>query len=408
MKRILFVDDEPRVLEGLQRMLRPQRQFWEMAFANGGAAALAMLETRGFDIIVTDMRMPEMDGAELLERVRARFPGVVRIALSGYFNPAAALRAAPVAHQFLIKPCSPERLCSAIERACSLGAILKDEAIRRAVSSMGEMPCLPRTYARLVEALEEPDAAVQQVAKIVEQDVGVSAKVLQLVNSAFFGLVQEIATVPMAVSYLGLDVLKQLVLSIEIFRTFRSNHHMESFCLAELESHSQFTAALAARLPVPKDLVSLGVISALLHDVGELVLAIRIRDRYELALRTSFKEQRPLYAVEEEVIGASHAEIGAYLLGLWGLPGPIVDAVCYHHHPRRMEASPRRELGPLAVVHVADVLAREYWGPSAGTASGMKPALDLEYLRTLGVADQVPAWRTLAEQMAQGWTASRT
>jgi DNA-binding NtrC family response regulator len=143
MKRILFVDDEPRLLEGLQRMLRSRRMQWEMAFANSGAEALALIAVRPFDVIVTDMRMPGMDGAELLQRVRDVAPSIIRIILSGYFQKEAAVRAVPVAHQFLAKPCDPEALREAIERACGLNATLPDEALRHAVCAIGELPALP-------------------------------------------------------------------------------------------------------------------------------------------------------------------------------------------------------------------------------------------------------------------------
>ena len=210
MKSILFVDDEPMVLQGLQRMLRPHRAIWDMSFATSGAEALAMLEGKPFDAVVTDMRMPGMDGATLLEQVRERYPAAIRIVLSGYFEQEAAMRALPVAHQFLAKPCDPMKLRHAIERTVGFVGLLPDVALRRVVGAIGKLPTLPRTSALLVQSLQNPDVQMDEIAAIVERDVGITAKILQLVNSAFFCLPNYVTSVRMAVSYLGLDTLKQL------------------------------------------------------------------------------------------------------------------------------------------------------------------------------------------------------
>jgi len=208
MRRVLFVDDESRILEGLRRMLRPQRHVWDMAFASGGEAALAMLESSSFDVIVSDMRMPGMDGATLLCRVRERFPHVVRVVLSGHTELSAALQVVPVAHQFLAKPCDAEMLRVAIERACHLKALLGDESIRRTVAALGDLPLVPRIYEALLQAVADPEVSLLKVAHIIEQDVGVSAKVLQLANSAFFEIAHAMTNIQSAVSYLGINTLK--------------------------------------------------------------------------------------------------------------------------------------------------------------------------------------------------------
>jgi HD-like signal output (HDOD) protein len=396
MKRILFVDDEPRVLEGLQRMLRPQRKRWEMVFAGGGEEALAILHSAPFDVIVTDMRMPAMDGARLLQHVKERFPSVIRVVLSGHVEMEAALRAAPVAHQFLAKPCDPERLREVIERSCECTSMVTDETVRRVVGAVGKLPTLPSTCAALLAALEDPDIALADVGKIIEQDVGMSAKILQLVNSAFFGLLREVGSVAAAVGYLGLDIVKHLVLSAQIFRTFHPVHPVEGFSMDGFQAHSRLAARIAGRLPAPDSVISAAVVTALLHDTGKLVLAARLPVQFEMALRVSRDEGRPLYVVEEALIGTGHAEIGAYLLGLWRLPPPIVEAVYRHHHPAP-PATP--ELDILACTHIADALAFELApGRSVDAPPGCS-LLDEAYVAAAGVTDQVPVWRALARRV---------
>ncbi|PWU04752.1 MAG: two-component system response regulator [Terriglobia bacterium] len=395
-KRILFVDDEPCLLQGLQRMLHSQRRQWDLSFAKSGAEALALIETASFDVVVTDMRMPGMDGAALLERVRELRPGIIRIVLSGFFDMEAAVRAVPVAHQFLAKPCDPEKLRAAIDRACGCNDMLPDENTRRIVGAIGKLPALPRTCAALMRALEEPEVSLEEVGRIIEQDVGITAKVLQLVNSAFFGLLREITTVRMAVNYLGLETLKHLVLTAEIFRTFHPERNIPGFSLEEFQEHSRLAGQIAARLPASKAVSSSAVIAAVLHDAGKLVLASRLPQEFALMLRVSAKDRRPLHTVEPQIIGTGHAEIGGYLLGLWALPPPIVDAVCRHHRPEAGEGG----LDVLAITHLADALAYEAAAISGNDHPGCS-LFDEEYVSRLGVADQLPEWRELAAQLAK-------
>jgi len=396
MRRVLFVDDEMKVLEGLRRMLRPQRHAWEMAFAPGGEAALAMLEASPFDVIVSDMRMPGMDGSALLSRVRELHPQVVRIVLSGHTEQSVALQVVPLAHQFLAKPCDAEMLRVAIERACHLKALLGDESIRRTIAALGDLPALPRTYEALTRALADPDTSLQQVARIVEQDVGVSAKVLQLVNSAFFGISHSVTNIQNAVSFLGITTLKHLVLSVEIFRAFQPPKELPGFSLEELHQHAQVTAYLASRLPVPRHLADIALVAGMLHDVGKLILAWKLSGRFEVNLAESLRANCPLYQVEERVDGFGHAEIGAYLLGLWGLPYTVVEAVALHHGPTRV---PHQNFDPATAVYAANLLAHELEDSACGESAVYKLENYREEFTTLGIEDLIPEWRAIAEEM---------
>jgi len=142
-KRILFVDDEPNVLQGLQRMLRPLRDEWEMTFVSSGAEALQRLAQAPFDVIVSDMRMPNMDGAQLLTEVMQRHPEVIRIVLSGQANQEVVMKAVGPTHQYLAKPCDPESLKALVSQTSALRGLLTDATLKGLVASMKSLPSLP-------------------------------------------------------------------------------------------------------------------------------------------------------------------------------------------------------------------------------------------------------------------------
>jgi putative nucleotidyltransferase with HDIG domain len=231
----------------------------------------------------------------------------------------------------------------------------------------------------------------------VEQDVAISAKILQLVNSALFGLAKRVLTVQTAVSYLGIDLIKNLVLTVEVFRAFQGDRQIGGFSMEEVHVHAYLTAQIAARLPSSGHLKDAAYVAALLHDVGKLILMTRLPEQFARALAGAHQRECPVQTVEEELIGVTHAEIGAYLLGLWGLPYPVVEAVAHHHTPTRV---PSQALDPLATVYVANILAHEVGPPSPQHGALAQAPIDLSYLESLGVAEQVPAWRSMAAAAA--------
>lgn len=399
MKRVLFVDDEPAVLEDLKQKLDPQKEQWEMAFAPGGEGALSLLDAAPFDVIVSDVRMPGMDGAALLKAVCERHPAVVRVVLAKSNELEGALRTIPVAHQFLLKPCEPHMLRVAIERATSLSAVLNNKLLASTVGSVKDLPVLPRTYLALREELADPDCAIRKIVKLVEQDVAISAKVLQLVNSALFGLPREISTVQTAVSFLGIEMLQSMVLSAGVFHLFEKAESVPGFSFEELYEHSQLVAKIAGRFSVPPYLHNVAIVAGLLHDVGKLLLATRSTRHFARAVAGALEENRPLFDVEQELMGVGHAEVGAYLLGIWGLPSPVVEAVAHHHHPGRV---PQHGLDAVGIVHIANFLAHEHpVRPPVGDTPAYVP-LRPDYLEALGVSDQMAHWAEMAEEMAAG------
>lgn len=394
MKRILFVDDEQCVLDGLRCSLRRQRKHWEMVFALGGEAGIRELESQSFDVLVTDMRMAGVNGVALLKRARALRPEMVRIVLSGYAEEESILRTLPVTHQFLNKPCEPSVLENVIERACEIQLLLSNAEIRTKVGKIDALPVLPRNYIALNQALVDDYANASDIAEIIEQDIGMSAKLLQIVNSAFFGVARNLTSIQDAIAYLGLHVIQTLVLSVEVFHTFENKSMASIVDLESLHRHSLLTARIAKRLGHNTETDKDAFAAAMLHDVGKLILATWLPELICESVEASRAMRCPLHLAEQELHGFSHAEVGAYLLGRWGLPYPIIEAVAYHHRPGSVKQS---GFDLLSSVHIADILSYEH-DQALGSEADSHPSLDLDYLQELGVADQLSRWHQIADE----------
>jgi len=347
-----------------------------------------------FDVIVSDMRMPEMDGATLLGIVKDEHPRTVRIVLSGHSEMEATLRTLAVAHQFLHKPCDAYTLEKTVERACDLQLLTGDEGIRKVVGSLQRLPSLPTVYAALQRSLADEKSGAKDVARIIEQDIGMSAKVLQLVNSAFFGLGRRITTIQDAVVYLGSSMLQKLVLATEVFNGSRLASR-SGLSLDALRDHSVLTAGIAQKiLSHDRKQAEDAWAAGLLHDVGKLVLASELPDHLATAMALGRKTGQRPWQAEQEIYGVTHAEVGAYLLGLWGLPYPLVEAVANHHMPERVQ---HPGLDALTAVHVANALAHEC---EPGGKPESQADLNSDYVASLGLAHHLPRWRESAQELA--------
>lgn len=390
MKTLLFVDDDPRVLQGLQRQLRGMRDQWAMHFVESGAKALELLGTATLDVIVTDMMMPVMDGAQLLTEVMKHHPHTVRLVLSGHADREAVLRLVGPAHQYLSKPCDGEELRNAINRAFALRELLASEPLKQLVTRVRCLPSLPSLHARLTQELQKDDPDLEVVGGIISQDIGMMTKILQLVNSAFFGLAQPISNPAEAVAYLGLNTVRALALSLQVFSQFEQ-FRVKGFSVESLARHGWMAGLFARRIAAIQQceqrMMDQCFLAGMLHDVGRLVLAAEMPEAYARVLNAAQDNKRAIWSAEQDEFGATHAQVGAYLLGLWGLPNPIIEAVAFHHHPADC---PTQVFSSVTAVHAANVFAHEQ-----ADTSGLLPGNDLDtaYLTSLGLNDRIQTWR---------------
>jgi len=390
MKNLLFVDDEPRILQGIQRQLRVMRHEWQMNFMESGARALEYMALTPVDVVVTDMMMPVMDGAQLLTQVRDRFPDTVRLVLSGQSDRESILKLVGPAHQYLPKPCDTLELRNAIGRSLGLRDLLLNNDLKRLATKLCSLPTLPALYVQLTDELRKNDPSIEKVCEIISLDLGMTAKIMQFVNSAFFGLPQSLAAVRDAVLYLGLSTIRDLVLSLQVFGQFDQTS-IKAFSIQDLSQHCCLTAVLARKIAAAEQCNSKFeeqcFLAGLLHDVGRLVLASSRPDEYARVIENARKQSLSIWEAEQLQYGATHGEVGGYLLALWGLPMPVVEAATFHHRPGNCV---QHGFSPAIAVHVADALTHEI---THSHPEWLGYQIDLPCLAKLGLEKRLVEWR---------------
>lgn len=395
-RRILFVDDDPNILSGIRRVLRSMRDDFDLQFAECGRDALQFMASNEVDVIVSDMRMPGMDGAELLKQVQSLHPSTIRIMLTGQADQDSILRTVGVVHQFLEKPSDPEMLKVILARASRLHSLISDERIIGIISRIESLPCLPEAYANLQRLLVNPESSVADVAALIEGDIAMSAKILQLVNSAFFGLFQEVESPARAVGLLGLETIKGLVLGVHIFSEIKSASKL--FSANKLWAHSMAVGAFAKKIAAAetgeKNLIDHSFIAGILHDLGKLIFAAKLPQEYDQVVGLAQQEKIALSVAEQQILHAEHAAVGAYLIGLWGLPTPVMEAIAFQGRLADLAA---QSFHPVLAVHVANVI---YYELRPGEILGAPPTLDLGYIEGLGLTHRLDTWRQICAEIS--------
>ena len=343
VRRVMFVDDEPNLLAGLRRMLRFKHDEWEMEFAEGGEPALARLAERPFDVVVSDMRMPGMDGGQLLAEVRRRYPRTARVILSGHADRTAIISAVGPTQQYLAKPCEVDVLVGVLERVLAVRDLIVDERLADLLGGVESLPKPPRVYEEMLAISTDPECALDDVVAVIEQDMATSAEVLRLVNTAFFGLPSEVTTIARAVSLLGLETIQALAIAGAVFGSGGPPPPgLDSHRLSERGMQvGQLARKLAVQEGWSRQAVGDTFFAGMLYELGLPVLAGE-NPKAWAAIRA---EQPGDLAVAGEVeaahFGCAVTQASAYLLGLWGFSEPVVEAIAMQPaDPTAPDASP--------------------------------------------------------------------
>jgi len=392
--RILFVDDEPAMIRVLKMGMRSMAGEWDMQFAEGGEAGLEMVKKEKFDVVITDMRMAGVNGAQLLNHVLRHDPQTVRIILSGYADLSEVVNCVGLTHQYLTKPCSLNDLKSCLKNVTSVKEKLGHEKLRALTGGMASLPGIPEIYLEIAEALESPLTSSDRIAEIASKDPALSAKLLQISNSAFFGFSRKVYSVAEAVQMLGISVIHSLAMAVPLFTAF-DRKKCPGFHIDQVWEHSAGVAAIARRIYNEhlddSHRAEQAFAAGIMHDIGKLILAEKMSEQYEAIIAESRATHTELFKVEHKHLNTTHAEVGAYLLALWGLPVPLVEAVACHHLPGRCSTS---TLCLAGVIHIADALQH---------TQELHPELvpnpvDVEYLKQTGLDSHYQSWRRNLKQ----------
>lgn len=422
MKKILFVDNNKNTVGHLRKQLDSMRKVWNMTFAENASEALALMEDTSYDVVVSEMNMPEMNGVELFDIIMQKYPGAVRIMHSENTDSKMIGASVRVTHQFLLKPCSPDTIKCTIERTCKLQDLTNSEELKQIITGIRNLPTLPRLYNLITREMQSPDPSLAKIGSLIAQDISLSAKILQLVNSAYYSLPQKIIDPEQAVIYLGSEVVKTVVLSNHVFSSFAEDAAALGVDIAQMWNHSMqvgvISGVIARTEQAEKDEVEDAMISGVLHDIGKLIL-LKVPKKYKEIISFMDYTGSDFVDAEYAVMKTSHAEMGAYLLGLWGIPDSVVEIVAFHHGPSSLienvlEAACNstgknknistptgsilktksvneyiKGLTALAAVHTANAFVNKKISSSEADAF---TDIDMLYLKTLKLEDRLPIW----------------
>ena len=394
MISILFVDDEVNILEGIRNSLRKHMKEWHLEFANSGEEALQFMARLHFDIIVSDMRMPRMDGATLLSIVQKMYPAVSRFILTGQADQESMLRAIPVTHQFIYKPCNPPELIALLERTCALHCRIQSEEIRHLVGAAEAIPSIPETTIKLNEILSGSQWTLSDISHVVEHDPGLCARIIQVSNSAFCGRSKEVTSIQEAVSIVGIECVQALAIANQFFAETADNQHCLKLLRSTYTKGFEGLVSVARFLPKHPDRAA-AMTSALLRDIGIIILAMSKQDVTEedAELKAEIESVVPyqpgtetLFEMETR-LGVTHSDLAGHLLALWGTPMSIVEAVTLHHTIDQSTIDPMF----MVAVHVADILAEN----GNQNLDKVEEALNWEFIEAHNLRSTVEGWLEL-------------
>jgi len=355
MKKILFVDDEKNILMAMKRQMHPYREKWKCFFAEDAETALAVLNSRDINVIVSDVIMPHTNGLELLKKVSVKYPEVFRIILSGQVNEDMAMDCMRVSHQVFAKPYDVNNLIQKIDDLVESEHIISNSYMRDILSNITNIPPVPSTLLEINNTLKDPEATITDVGEIISQDPAVSAGLLKLVNSPFFSLRNDIYSTEKAVALLGIETIKAFIINNYLLGYFKleSTDYLD---IEKLKKHlfivSLLSKSISQGLNLSKESQEIAITASLMHDIGKLILLANIHDRYVATIKETIRHDRPLWEMERECLGYTHAEVGAYLFSIWGMPKELTEAILYHHTPN---LSPNKEINSLVPLHIANV-----------------------------------------------------
>ena len=356
-KQLLVVHDDPAQLASLEQALVSESERWHIDYWNTPLDALEVAHKKSYDVAIVALHMAKIGGVFFLTQLRHQSPGTARVLLVDDSSSGAHVAPGfPCAHRVLRQPWTDTDLRDTLAQCAALSERIANRSLRQLLGQVGTLPAFPELYWELTALLRREYYSVSEAAAIVQKDPAMSVKLLQIANSAYFAASQKVTTVERALMLLGSNVFRLMVLTTYAFTTLTHDAPLaRCFSFDVFQKHAWTIAKLVKKGVEDPRLAQDGLTAGLLHNIGSLVLATRLPAQYDALVQESQEQNIPLWQVEQEKLGTNHAEIGAYLMNLWGLPTPLAEAVLLHHAPVQDVARVGHDVLPTlqAVVHLA-------------------------------------------------------
>jgi HD-like signal output (HDOD) protein len=397
---VLLLEENAGTLAQLKAEFSPLTAFWDIDYADSAIGGVKMiLDGPHYEVVVIDIAMNSEDPVKILSAIAERFPHTIRFALTDQADDQRITRTANLAHQFIYSPCEYHTLRIQVTRAIALREKLRGCPLRQKLHEINALPALPTLYREVMKEIHSADPSIAKVAAIIAKDVAMSAKLLQVVNSAGVGLRNEVTNVTQAASLLGIQRISAMILMVEMFDLVATSNLPPGISLDALWDHSlkvgEFAKKIAQCQTNDARSIEAAFTSGLLHDLGMLLVASNFPKELSKALAFARTKKTTLLNAELEIMGATHAEVGGYLLELWGLPDALVEAITFHDFPshlpeREYETNTANlEFAPLIAVHVANYFCEESQKAHYGCP---ECELDRTFLEGQGLLDQLEFW----------------
>lgn len=385
--RILIVDDDSTAIQQYRDTLASKTGEWHIDYAADGDAGIAAAEIATPDIVIAALSTAERSKDDLLARLEEIAPDAQRFLTAKETDKPKLESTFGSSFHYLPSPCPAQRLITEIQRCVAIDQWLGNDRIKEVVAKMGAFPSLPPIYLKVVNALNSRHIDTETIAASISGDLAISAKLLQTVNSSFYGFDEKVGDVSEAINILGTDCVKNLVLAIQVFNSM--GHSPEHKAVTdELWHHSMSVAVAARRIAAyegkDEKAAEQAYTAGLMHDIGKLILLNAVPDAHAQARELAQETSVSLKEAEDQAIGCNHAETGAYVLARWGMPTDLIEAVALHHEPID---SFGKSFSTLAAVHIANAIVHHRKNPEHPSA-----ATSDAFLLEVGKSDSWQDW----------------
>ena len=395
MAKILYVGKDKAGEKPLKQLLGSVRTEWEIDQVSGTFESFHALQSNSYDAVIVDWESQEKEARTILEFVESSNSFTIRYVVSDFEDRRAASELASLVDQHFNPDTDIKEVAFSIERAISFNSTLKNDETRLVIGQMTHIPSIPSVYAELMDDIERDESSAASVASILGKDIAMTAKTLQLANSAYFGRQKEIAELKSAVRLIGFRTISSMALAVGVFQQMQNG--VDNDVLEGLWDHSSRVASMAREVAAQVDpmIADEAFTAGMLHEIGTLVIAANSPCMYDRLGKEIFLDDKVRAAKEKEIFGATHEQIGAYLLGRWGLPERIVEAVAHHRHPREAHLE---GFSGMTALHVSDPIVS---ANERKLEVEFEEICDVDYLKDCGVSQKIPAWSRLLEYVPE-------